>query len=111
MTEEKGTQELMKFLASPEAGKTWAGLGGYLTPNKNVPPDSYADPIAKQLIQQLQAAGDAARYDMSDLTPAAFGATPGDGMWEALRQFVQKPTDVEGTQEKLEAAAAEAYGK
>ncbi|GGV34948.1 sugar ABC transporter substrate-binding protein [Actinomadura cremea] len=111
LTDEKGTQALMKYLASPEAGKTWAGLGGYLTPNKNVPPDSYSDPIAKQLIQQLQVAGDAARYDMSDLTPAAFGATPGAGMWEALRQFVQNPTDVEGTQKKLEAEAAEAYGE
>ena len=105
----KGAQELMKFLASPEAGKVWAGLGGYLTPNKSVPPDAYADPIAKELIGQLQQAGEAARYDLSDLTPAAFGATPGDGMWEALRGFVQNPSDVEGTQEKLEAAAAEAY--
>src|SRR5690606_3466528 len=105
----EGAQELMKFLASPEAGKVWAGLGGYLTPNKNVSPDAYADPIAKELIGQLQQAGDAARYDMSDLTPAAFGATPGDGMWEALRSFVQNPDDVEGTQKKLEAEAAEAY--
>ncbi|MEU8803423.1 ABC transporter substrate-binding protein [Spirillospora sp. NPDC048819] len=105
----KGAQELMKFLASPEAGKVWAGLGGYLTPNKNVPPDAYSDPIAKELIAQLQQSGEAARYDMSDLAPAAFGATPGDGEWEALRQFVQNPTDVKGTQAKLEAEAAEAY--
>lgn len=105
----KGAQELMKYLASPEAGTVWAGLGGYLTPNKNVKPDAYSDPIAKQLITQLQQAGDAARYDMSDLAPAAFGATPGKGEWEALRQFVQNPTDVKGTQAKLEAEAAKAY--
>jgi hypothetical protein len=30
-------------------------------------------------------------------------------MWEALRGFVQKPSDVKGTQAKLEAAAASAY--
>ncbi|MFB4320293.1 ABC transporter substrate-binding protein [Actinomadura sp. 21ATH] len=109
MKDGKGAQELMKFLASPEAGKTWAGLGGYLSPNKGVAPDAYADPVAKQLIAQLQAAGDAARYDLSDLTPAAFGATPGEGMWEALRGFVQNPSDVKGTQAKLEAEAAKAY--
>ncbi|MEW2359805.1 extracellular solute-binding protein [Spirillospora sp. NPDC029432] len=109
MKDGKGAQELMKFLASPEAGKTWAGLGGYLSPNKGVTPDAYADPVAKQLIAQLQAAGDAARYDLSDLTPAAFGATPGEGMWEALRGFVQNPSDVKGTQAKLEAEAAKAY--
>ncbi|MFI6518944.1 ABC transporter substrate-binding protein [Spirillospora sp. NPDC050679] len=105
----KGAQELMKFLASPEAGKVWAGLGGYLSPNKNVAPDAYSDPVAKELVAQMQQAGDAARYDMSDLTPAAFGATPGKGMWEALRGFVQKPNDVKGTQAKLEAEAAKAY--
>ncbi|WP_067472924.1 ABC transporter substrate-binding protein [Actinomadura hibisca] len=105
----KGAQELMKYLASPEAGKVWAGLGGYLSPNKNVAPDAYSDPVAKELVAQMQQAGDAARYDMSDLTPAAFGATPGKGMWEALRGFVQKPTDVKGTQAKLEAEAAKAY--
>lgn len=105
----KGTQELMKFLASPEAGKIWAGLGGYLTPNKGVPPDAYSDPIAKQLIGQLQQSGDAARYDLSDLAPAAFGATPGKGEWEALRQFVMHPADVKGTQARLEAEAAAAY--
>lgn len=105
----KGAQELMKYLASPEAGKVWAGLGGYLTPNKGVAPEAYSDPVAKQLITQLQQAGDAARYDMSDLTPAAFGATPGKGEWEALRTFVQKPADVKGTQAGLEAEAAKAY--
>ncbi|GAA4070972.1 MULTISPECIES: ABC transporter substrate-binding protein [Actinomadura] len=109
LKDSKGAMELMKFLASPDSGRTWAKLGGYLSPNKNVAPDAYSDPVAKQLIQQLQQAGDAARYDLSDLTPAAFGATPGEGMWEALRTFVQKPSDVKGTQERLESEAAKAY--
>ncbi|POM22195.1 Multiple sugar-binding protein precursor [Actinomadura rubteroloni] len=109
MKDGKGAMALMKFLASPEAGKVWAGLGGYLSPNKNVPPSAYSDPIAKQLIAQLQQAGDAARYDLSDLAPAAFGATPGKGEWEALRAFVQKPSDVKGAQQRLEDEAAKAY--
>ncbi|WP_018656408.1 ABC transporter substrate-binding protein [Actinomadura flavalba] len=105
----KGAQELMKFLASPEAGTVWAGLGGYLSPNKNVKPDAYSDPVAKELAAQIQQAGDAARYDMSDLAPSAFGGTPGKGMWEALRAFVSNPTDVKGTQARLEKDAAAAY--
>ncbi|WP_019633882.1 ABC transporter substrate-binding protein [Actinomadura atramentaria] len=109
MKDGKGAMALMKFLASPEAGKTWAGIGGYLSPNKNVPPDSYSDPVAKQLIAQMQAAGDAARYDMSDLAPAAFGGSPGKGEWEALRYFVQHPSDVKGTQQRLEDEAAKAF--
>nr|BFE36701.1 ABC transporter substrate-binding protein [Actinomadura rugatobispora] len=105
----KGAMELMRFLASPDAGRIWAGLGGYLSPNKGVAPGAYADPVARQLITQLQQAGDNARYDLSDLTPAAFGGTPGQGMWEELRGFLQRPSDVKGAQERLEAAAAKAY--
>ncbi|RFU38343.1 extracellular solute-binding protein [Actinomadura logoneensis] len=105
----KGAMALMKFLASPDAGKTWAKLGGYLSPNKNVGPDAYSDPIAKQLVDAMQKAGDSARYDMSDLAPAAFGGTPGSGEWEALRGFLQKPSDVKGAQDKLESQAAKAF--
>lgn len=105
----KGAMALMQYLASPEAGQVWAKPGGYISPNKNLKPDAYPDALTKQLVQQLQAAGDAARYDMSDLAPAAFGATPGQGEWEALRGLVRNPSDIKGTQAKLEAAAAKAY--
>ena len=30
--DDKATTELMKFLASPESGEIWAGLGGFLSP-------------------------------------------------------------------------------
>jgi alpha-glucoside transport system substrate-binding protein len=62
-------------------------------------------------VAQMQAAGDSARYDMSDQTPAAFGGTPGQGEWEALRDLVKNPSDVKGVQAKLESAAAKAYKK
>jgi ABC-type glycerol-3-phosphate transport system substrate-binding protein len=109
LKESKGGMALMAYLASPEAGEVWAKPGGYISPNKNVKPDVYPDAFTKQLVQQLQAAGDAARYDLSDQTPAAFGATPGQGEWEALRGLVRNPSDIKGTQAKLEAAAAKAY--
>jgi alpha-glucoside transport system substrate-binding protein len=46
---------------------------------------------------------------MSDLTPSAFGGTPGQGFWQIMIDFLQNPTDVEGTQQALEDAAAAAY--
>ena len=49
------------------------------------------------------------RFDMSDLAPAAFGGTPGQGEWQILQDFLKNPKDVNGTASKLETAAAAAY--
>jgi len=48
---------------------------------------------------------------MSDQQPAAFGATTGQGEWGLFQQFLQKPTDIKGIQQKLESSAAAAYKK
>jgi ABC-type glycerol-3-phosphate transport system substrate-binding protein len=109
LKDSKGAMALMKYLASPDAGNVWAKPGGYISPNKNVKPDVYPDALTKQLVAQMQAAGDAARYDLSDQAPAAFGGTPGQGMWEDLRSLVKNPSDIKGVQAKLEADAAKAY--
>jgi ABC-type glycerol-3-phosphate transport system substrate-binding protein len=105
----KGSMALMKYLASPDAGTVWAKPGGYISPNKNIKPDVYPDDLTRQLVAQMQQAGDAARYDMSDQVPAAFGGTPGQGIWEDLRGLVKNPSDIKGTQAKLEADAAKAF--
>jgi len=42
--------------------------------------------------------------------PAAFGGTPSQGEWQVLQEFLRRPTDVDGTATKLEAAAAKAFG-
>jgi acetyl/propionyl-CoA carboxylase alpha subunit len=49
------------------------------------------------------------RFDMSDLQPAAFGATAGQGEWKLFQDFVSKPSDASGIAKKLEASAAAAY--
>jgi ABC-type glycerol-3-phosphate transport system substrate-binding protein len=109
LKDSKGGMALMKYLASPDAGNVWAKGGGYISPDKNVKPDVYPDALTKQLVAQMQAAGDSARYDLSDQAPAAFGGTPGQGEWEDLRGLVKNPTDIKGAQAKLEADAAKAY--
>jgi ABC-type glycerol-3-phosphate transport system substrate-binding protein len=109
LKDSKGAMALMRYLASPEAGTVWAKGGGYISPDKNVKPEAYPDALTKQLVAQMLAAGDAARYDMSDQTPAAFGGTPGQGEWEDLRSLVKNPGDIKGVQAKLESDAAKAY--
>ena len=48
---------------------------------------------------------------MSDQAPAAFGGTVGQGEWKIMTDFLKDPSDIQGTQQALEAAAAKAYGK
>jgi hypothetical protein len=46
---------------------------------------------------------------MSDLAPAAFGGTAGQGEWKILQDFLNNPSNVDGTASKLESAAAKAF--
>ncbi|GAA1261646.1 ABC transporter substrate-binding protein [Sphaerisporangium rubeum] len=106
-----GAMALLEYLASAEGGSVWAKQPGYLSPNRNVSPDNYPDPLTKELAQTIISAGEAVRYDMSDLAPSAFGGTDGKGEWKQLQDFLRKPTDIKGAQEKLEADAAKAWKK
>jgi ABC-type Fe3+ transport system substrate-binding protein len=108
LTDNEPAQELMRFLASPEAAEIWAEIGGFTSPNQNVDPAVYPDDITRRSAEALVAA-ETFRFDLSDLVPSAFGGTPSQGMWQALQDFLQNPTDVQGTADKLEAAAAAAY--
>ncbi|WP_241479754.1 ABC transporter substrate-binding protein [Nocardiopsis lucentensis] len=111
MNDDEATMELLRFLAGPEAAGEWAALGGFLSPNRHLTADDYADPLTGQVAEQIVTAGDSVRFDLSDLQPAAFGATVGDGMWQTLQDFMADPSDVEGTMERLESEAAQAHGE
>jgi len=97
---------LVNYLATPAAATIWARRGGYSSPNKDVKPLVYKD-----LLQRQAAAGlvKAAVFDMSDLQPASFGATAGQGEWKLFQDFVSSPSSISGIQKKLESAAAKAY--
>ena len=103
-----GTEALMSYLASPEAAEVWVPLGGITSPNKAVDTSLYPDATAKQIAEALTGA-ETFRFDMSDLTPSAFGGTTGQGFWQIMIDFLQHPDDIAGTQQALEDAAAGAY--
>src|SRR3954464_1330391 len=102
------SEAFVKFMASPDAGKTWVSKGGVSSPNKNVPASAYPDPITRETAVKLAQAS-TFRFDMSDLTPASFGGTPGQGEWKILADFLKSPNDVDGTASALEAAAAQGF--
>ena len=101
-------EAFVKFLASPDAGKVWVANGGVSSPNKNVPPSAYPDPITRETATKL-AQAQSVRFDMSDLAPASFGGTPGQGEWKILADWLKNPKDVNATASALESAAAKAY--
>jgi alpha-glucoside transport system substrate-binding protein len=102
-------QALVEYLATPEAGEIWAARGGFSSPNQNVDPNVYPDAITQQTATAL-AEAETFRFDMSDLAPSAFGGTPGQGEWQILQDFLRNPGNIEQTQQRLEDAAARAYG-
>ncbi|GAA4001528.1 ABC transporter substrate-binding protein [Streptomyces plumbiresistens] len=110
LKDSEAAQALATFLASPDAATVQAKLGGYLSPNKNVADSAYPNAVQQRMAKALIAAGDDFRFDMSDQAPQAFGGTPGKGEWKALQDFLKNPKDIAGTQQKLEADAAAAYG-
>ena len=107
LTDSEAAQELLAFLATPEAGEVWAELGGFTSPNNAVDTGTYPDDISRQIAEDLVAAEDL-RFDMSDLQPAAFGATAGRGMWLRLQEYLQT-LDAQATAKDLEKDAAKAF--
>jgi ABC-type glycerol-3-phosphate transport system substrate-binding protein len=101
---------LVTYLATPEAATIWASKGGFSTANKNVPASVYPDDITRKTATAL-ADAQTFRFDMSDLQPAAFGATIGQGEWKDFQDFVKNPTDIDGAAKQLETDAAKAYAQ
>jgi ABC-type glycerol-3-phosphate transport system substrate-binding protein len=101
-------EAFVKYLASPEAAQAWAKRGGFSSANTKLDAGAYPDDITRTTATAI-AKADTFRFDMSDLAPAAFGGTPGQGEWKILQDFLSNPKNVDGTASKLESSAARAY--
>jgi alpha-glucoside transport system substrate-binding protein len=101
-------EALIKYLATPEASEIWAGRGGFSSPNKNLDTSVYPDEITKTTASAL-ATTKVFRFDMSDLQPAAFGGTVGQGEFKIFQDFLKNPSNVDGIASALEDSAAKAY--
>jgi len=101
-------EALIRYLASPQAAAIWAAAGGFVSPNINLGLSVYPDAISRSIAASLLQAGDNFRFSLSDLTPASFGGTEGQGMRKILQQFLVS-RDVNATAAQLEQAARKAY--
>ncbi|HEX7187718.1 MAG TPA: ABC transporter substrate-binding protein [Actinomycetes bacterium] len=108
LTASAAAQQLLAFLATPEAAAVWAARGGLLSPNVDLDLSVYPDDITRSAARSLLDAGAGFRFDLSDLQPADFGGREDAGMQSALFRFVTHP-DAPATAARLEAAAEAAY--
>lgn len=108
MKDTEAGRAFLEYLATPQAAEVWAALGGFSSPNQAVDTSVYPDPISRRSAEAL-ANAETFRFDLSDLQPAAFGATAGQGIWGLLQEFVRNPSDIDGIAQKLEDEAAAAF--
>ncbi|MDP9284955.1 MAG: extracellular solute-binding protein [Actinomycetota bacterium] len=99
---------LVKYLATGPAQTIWAKRGGYTAPAKTVPASAYPDAITRTTATAVGKAK-AFRFDLSDLQPASFGGTVGQGEFKIFQDFLKNPKNVNGIAASLESAAAKAY--
>jgi alpha-glucoside transport system substrate-binding protein len=104
MTGRPAAMALIAYLASPEAAAIAVASGGFLSANRNLPRSAYPDPIARELADSLTDA-ELLRFDLSDLTPQAFGGGTSAHMWRLLQGFLAHPYDPAELARRLEAAA------
>jgi alpha-glucoside transport system substrate-binding protein len=102
------TRALVEYLATPEAAEIRARGGGYSSANKNVSESAYQDPLLRKSSKAITDA-DVFRYDLSDLQPAKFGATVGQGLWKQFQDFLRNPDDVDGITQEMEKSAKRAF--
>ncbi len=100
---------LMAFLASPEAAKIMAAKGGFMSANKNLDAATYPDETTRQLATSVVNA-ELLRFDLSDLTPQAFGGSTSAHMWVLLQEFLSKPIEPAALAAQLEDAAKKDFG-
>lgn len=109
MRESDAGAAFLRFLAGAEAAAIWAAQGGFISPNVNLDISVYPDEITRSVARRLLEAGDDFRFDLSDLQPAAFGATRDAGLRRGLQDFL-RDRDVDATVTRLEAEARAAFG-
>jgi alpha-glucoside transport system substrate-binding protein len=98
----------LEYLTTTDAAEIWAERGGFSSPNKNLDDSVYPDEITRTTAGAL-AEAETFRFDLSDLQPAAFGGTPGQGLFKAFTDFVANPNNIDKITQQMEADAKKAF--
>jgi alpha-glucoside transport system substrate-binding protein len=101
-------EAFIKYLTTAQAAEIWAKRGGFATLNKNVDASVYPDDITRETANLADV--QTFRFDLSDLQPAEFGGTVGQGLFKEFQDFLQNPSNIDGVTKEMEASAKKAYG-
>jgi alpha-glucoside transport system substrate-binding protein len=104
----KAADAFLEYLTTTDAAEIWAKRGGFSSPNKQLDTSIYPDEITRKTASAL-AKAETFRFDLSDLQPAGFGATPGQGLFKEFSDFVANPNNIDQITQKMEADAKKAY--
>lgn len=97
-------RKLVEYLASPKPQEIWAEKGGFISANKKVSLDAYPDELTRNMAKIIVEAK-VARFDGSDLMPAAVGA---GSFWKGVLDYVGG-ADLDEVLQEIEASAKDAY--
>ncbi len=100
------SRALLKYLVSPEAQDIWVKRGGAISPNKQVPLDTYPDQLSKESAQLLTSAKTTV-FDASDLMPDAMQSA----YYKAILDFVQNPNNLNADLQNLDQVQKSSYHK
>jgi ABC-type glycerol-3-phosphate transport system substrate-binding protein len=108
-TDSPAAQALIEYLATAEAAQIWAERGGFASLNKGLDASVFPDAIT-QVTAGAIAEAETFRFDLSDLQPAEFGGTVGQGLFKLFQDFLANPDNIDGITQQMEDAAAKAFG-
>jgi alpha-glucoside transport system substrate-binding protein len=90
----------MAFLASARAQEAWIKLGGFTSVNRSVSLDTYPDPVARRMAEELIGA-DVSRFSAGDMMPSDLQRA----WWGAMLELLDDPGKLDAVLEQLTATA------
>ena len=96
-------RSFMTYLASARAQESWIKLGGFTSVNRSVSAETYPDPVARKVAEELTGA-EVIRFSAGDMMPATLQRA----WWGAMLDLVQDPSKMDSILDGLTATAKRA---
>ena len=97
-------RSLIEYLVSAEAQEIWAGRGGFIAANTEVPLEAYADEPSRKAAETLQRST-GLRFDGSDSMPGEMN----EAFFRAMVDFAQNPGNLDQILQTLDEVQQDAY--
>ena len=101
-------QAFVEYLATPEAAEIWAEARRLLVAEQEASTRASTRTRSSETTAGALGEAEIFRFDLSDLQPAAFGGTVGQGLFKLFQDFLAEPAATStGSRTQMEAAGGE----